>query len=1227
MTDVAAPRTNAASNNLTESTDDSHKDSVHPGVCGPDGTSAFRSPESSGVSSSGLANAPRTERSKVLGRSQRPEIEADQDEKTDADDHKETKSPQVRLWNLTVWPLPPHMQWMVDPFRSWALFKPVLRSAIIAWLMMIFMVVSPVEKQLGNASFLVIVFSLLQPAELPLTGILEREFFMLLFALCSWAWACIATAISHAARGNKLSAANTSIVEVFSGKYVEKAPSIVCAVFLAFGAAVCLYLKIRFGPSPFLFSSIIACLALDILLTSAPLFPYPNYLLGKTILFPMAVKTGVTIIVSILCFPKSVNSLFVDRVVLVLDPLSEALRFQMEQFKSSPLSSDFDFLKVRNTVGQAERAVPLVAAATRLLGREISFGLASGEDLRTIEGLVRALVAPANGWSQYLAVISSDLQNCHFPKAEVPATRPPSPSHTPRMRTPYASRPSSRPQTPTQSRLDLHEAMHEEHDTGSQADRSGQEAPSHGMGDVPDPLDFNGNSRPTSVAHDRVGRLNLLLSKAPIYSHFQHRSQPSTESPHPSPGSHHQHRHGFFSSHHWGNEAHHTVGTWSSLRYASLEQKLHTKSADFITDQVFSALGESSENIMRTNADAIDHVVSWFHTLNNQRYQLFLARFTGKTPLRGRDSHQRSLLEVIDSMEKALQYFRDVERLRVVDLFRASIEGSGSAKAFPHRYLFQAFVHQHTNIVFSERLLKLLRELERLATERSRGQLWMPSLPRMFRWETWAGVASSAQGREKSMGDLGAEGAEDMDHPDDNWYRTQGLGGASPRDPDCLEPTTTLQKLGTAVHRWFERLWHGNLLFAVKAAILTVLLALPFYLSASAGFAQRQKGIWTLFIAQLSFGRHRGDSIFALVSRTLCTVAGAVVAMLIWYISAGSGRASPYALMVVWAFAVVPIFVFRIYWPYSPQTAIITALTIAVCLGYSWKDSYNPAPYTSPGYGWQVAWRRLVEVMMGATAAVIWSLVPPSSTLRQYLRHSHAACIHRLGILHCKLIAFTLNHDGGVDDIDPIVLSSEIISLRAKLRQLDARKAQVAYETSLRGRWPRERYEMLFETELLLSKLLSATVIISQQLGPGYSRALLRRTRFAQQGFMADVLTAYSLCSTALRTAQPLPQLSPVLFSRYLSEAGFLFRAPNAERDNEYDLEDEQKLGVPQHLTLKVLQSEEYCAFAVGVVTLSQMVRTLDQLVLACKQLVGESFEVPAELYYGAQKKADEDRR
>lgn len=343
-----------------------------------------------------------------------------------------------------------------------------------------------------------------------------------------------------------------------------------------------------------------------------------------------------------------------------------------------------------------------------------------------------------------------------------------------------------------------------------------------------------------------------LLAKAPIYSHLQQRHSFHSNAggaPPESPSS--SRRAGFFAGHRTPDLR--PVGTWESLRFSEIDQRLHTKSADFITDQVFGLLGESSANIMEANAVALDYIVDWLDTLNSQRYALLLARFTGKSRQQiGAGRQRKPTLEAIAELETALQAFKTRERLQVVELFKPSIEEPGCSKSLPHRYLFQAFVHQHACLVFSDRLLVLLRFLERLERERTRGRIWWPSWPHILSRKAWSssggeGVSSNGGGGGgNSTGAGGTGGADDAyhdddHHPENDWHHS-GLGGASPRDPDCLEPTTSWQRLGASLHRGIGRATTGNLLFALKVGVLTGLVSMPFFFKSSAGWVQKEKG-------------------------------------------------------------------------------------------------------------------------------------------------------------------------------------------------------------------------------------------------------------------------------------------------------------------------------------------------------------------------------------------------
>lgn len=160
--------------------------------------------------------------------------------------------------------LPAEIKWIYPTVTDWSKMKPVLRSGLAAWICMLFMIISPVERMLGTASFLILIGIFIEPVEVPLAAVIERELFTLLFTSIAWAYACLATFFASLARKNRLPKSETNMLAALNGEYIETGPSAICATFLAVGVAFALYLKVKFGPSPFLFATILACITLDI---------------------------------------------------------------------------------------------------------------------------------------------------------------------------------------------------------------------------------------------------------------------------------------------------------------------------------------------------------------------------------------------------------------------------------------------------------------------------------------------------------------------------------------------------------------------------------------------------------------------------------------------------------------------------------------------------------------------------------------------------------------------------------------------------------------------------------------------------------------------------------------------------------------------------------------------------------------------------------------------------
>ncbi len=114
--------------------------------------------------------------------------------------------------------------------------------------------------------------------------------------------------------------------------------------------------------------------------------PFAFYSLGQAVVVPLALKAAINIFMSIVFFPKSVNSQFVERLVAVLGPIADACGDQVKLLQTSPLDTpssaedgsepskeakdgfDFDFVTKKLTA--AEGGLLPLSMASRLLTRE-----------------------------------------------------------------------------------------------------------------------------------------------------------------------------------------------------------------------------------------------------------------------------------------------------------------------------------------------------------------------------------------------------------------------------------------------------------------------------------------------------------------------------------------------------------------------------------------------------------------------------------------------------------------------------------------------------------------------------------------------------------------------------------------------------------------------------------------------------------------------------------------
>ncbi|KAJ6597201.1 hypothetical protein DFH09DRAFT_113905 [Mycena vulgaris] len=1008
---------------------------------------------------------------------------------------------------------PASLQWVPDNL-TWAKIKPTIRSAVAAWLSTVLFLIPKVELFLGQASFLIMITSFMSPPSDPFMAVLEREGTILLFVTASWAWSCLGIKLADLARVNRNPSA--TFIEAVTGQYIEVAPTVIMAVFIFVGSTVFLYIKARSVPSQ-IFACVLGCICLDISLTTAALFPYPFYQIGKAIILPISFHSAIALLCSIVIFPSTISSQFTTRLALVLAPLAKSFELHQAILKKDPYSTEFSATAaaIAASVAKSEAGLVPLAASARLLKSDLIYSRFEPTDFIELQTVAKRMAVRANGMSIYFTVV--DPMREKFPITPVPSR-----GGTPVPESPVVSRPPSPPRSPSRDNMD----------------------------------DFESNSvPPTPIRRSRHSHHHSLLHNSLLHlSSGRKKNEPA-------------------------------VGVFESHRYLDLEAHLSHPNTEAHTKETTMLLLQSCTPLLKSCQESLTWTQDWLGYVRQGSLAQWIG---GAKQRRALEQRMGELGKVRENLIAVLDEFRKDKRHLVLEPWRPSFDPNHDPEQEmpPHRHLFHCYIYQYHLIQVSVNLVTMLEAITKLEKERKKKNLWTPAHRLFLDWSDW------------HLSDFG----QDEEDPD----KIQGvpptvddydLGTARKRDPDALPPRNHFEWAMTLLYRGFAQLGGGNTLFALKAATLTLIMCLPSFLKSSATFAYENRFIWAIFMGQVTLARFRGDTAFGLSSRVLSTFLGGLLGMVMWYISTGSGSGSAYGLGAVCAVCYPFFFYGRLYWPGPPMRVIIFFVTAILVIGYSYQDQHISTP-GSPGFGWDVAWRRFILVTVGVVAAGLFSLLPPSITIRRYERTAMATTSSEIGTMYCDIISFANSPRG----IDPQEIVTGLIAIRSKILRTITLKNNAIYEFSLRGRWPAKRYQKIMELQLQIAYSLSHLMSIVEHMEPSWTRAFLRRTRFLDSDFQGDVLAVISMVSTALRTGCALPQITPCPLLDRFSQTQYGLNVIHKESEEDY--------GLPRTLTLETLQNEQYLMFCVGVATAYGIMSRLDRLMLTVKEIVGEQYHI-----------------
>ncbi|GAA6054703.1 hypothetical protein JCM3770_000038, partial [Rhodotorula araucariae] len=961
----------------------------------------------------------------------------------------------------------------------------------------------------------------------------------------------------------------TAIQEgVFHGDFIEPGSSAVCAIFLGAGCGFFLWLRGFVGPGPVIFGTIFAMILLIVCLTIAVLFPYPYYSIGLVFFLPFTCQQAIGLACTLLVFPETLAHQFADRLLAVLGPLHQVVKDQPRMLAANPRSADWlEFKSIQAAANAANGIVALMTASEPNLSREVSFARVSGRDLSGMLQNLRVLVARTSGFAFFHAVVEKHLHRDESDAKGGPAaddlvlrmgrSRANSPEHTP-GHTPGSTRPSSPTREPRGSSsapdpAALGEALSRvRHDSEHGSALGGGPStspvwPSSPLSGAQQALPRIARAQsspglrarddssasladlaehPSTLAHEREGRPSVAISRG---SHPDH---------HPSAHAHaHSHGHGRFSKdkrrrsrsrnrssthahgHGKGSSSHISlpsllhevlhpqldvkpVGVVESMTYADLEDYLHNPRDEEHLEELMRLLSKASCDLLSVLDRSVAHLITVLHrfkSLDDTYRALFRYNHDEVEKLVGTSRAQLAALKA------ALAAYRDDKRLEVVrpfarlfDPFGAEARGEltrdDEMQSQPsHRGLFWAFQYEHALIGWGEALVELFETVLKVETKRRRPRIWLPN------WKKARFTRSSA--------------AEEYGEDDPEELRDLNTAAFStPRNPDSVPPKTLVQYVGVQVTGVLDLLARRDVLFGIKSALLLGLCSLPAMFPSTSHFFYVNRGVWVLVMICLTSNQFLGDVTFGYLVRVFGTIAGAAIGLCLWSIAAQTGKGHPVAVGAVCAVAWPFLFFWRVH-RQPVMTAILPTVTAMLVIGYSWQDAHNPS-LSTVGYGWDVAWRRFVCVMIGITIAFVAALIPPTTRQKVSIRRTYAKVIGRMGDVLCQILSYANCKDGPTKT--PKVIIKNLAALRARVNRTVQARAMARYELSLQGEWPSELYASLQALQMEMLDQLGQLCMVISRLDSKWTKALLHRTQFANPSFLQDMLTTLYLVSRAL---------------------------------------------------------------------------------------------------------------
>ncbi|KAJ6789148.1 hypothetical protein PWT90_01541 [Aphanocladium album] len=601
------------------------------------------------------------------------------------------------------------------------------------------------------------------------------------------------------------------------------------------------------------------------------------------------------------------------------------------------------------------------------------------------------------------------------------------------------------------------------------------------------------------------------------------------------------------------------------------------------SDDIRLALHDSSRALLDAMTEGISHLVGTFRLVNSNRW------FVSKAARARLPQSANALRQISAKLSAARESCIAETTKSAIELHGNLFDENGLLKTelqdAPRQVaaLFIAFVIEEHVITTSASFQALTDEVARLLESRTKVQVWLPSkLQAIFRRATSDEEASTAA--------LPGQDGVDPDRIQAQSRETQRRIKVVSRGQGI--PRKRGHPIARGIAAFGAWLTAPGSLYALRVVAATIALGIPAVLPNTAGFYYREKGLWALITAQTCILMYMSDFTFSILTRTISTISGGVISLVIWYIGAGNGIGNPYGLGAALPFGLV-IFVYcRLWLPaaYLGATALGCA-TFILIIGYSW-DMYHLKAYGLPGSGYGTFWKRLVMVLVGFAASLVVQMLPkpPSGTI--HVAKSLANNLHTISDHYALLIAHWGTGKSIGEDFAGVraVITKTGLGVAQVLSSLHTPIAMLKFETSTSPfdqATLRRAQELMIRMNQALTKLALAATILPME----YQQRLIKYSGIADDASISNIMSVLALTKQSLRNGGALPE-----------------RLPTPLMATCYGEFASKQTGV--ELRREDMETEDFRRYCVALSSYLSFLHYTDELVELLKESVGESHVV-----------------